>query len=61
MQWGKEHRDVKRHYTFAAGSILVSAFIFVGLVWPYNSSLASRFTTLASNPGCDFLRRTDRQ
>ena len=46
---------MKRHYTFAAGSILVSAFIFVGLVWPYNSSLASRFTTLASNPGCDFF------
>ena len=41
MQWGKEQREEKRHYTFAAGSILVLALIFVGLDWPYKFSLAT--------------------
>jgi hypothetical protein len=41
VEWGKEHWDDKRFIRFAAGSIVVTALIFVGLVWPYKFSRAT--------------------
>jgi hypothetical protein len=41
VYWAKDKWDEKRYLRFAAGSFVLAAMIFLGLVWPYKFSLAT--------------------